>query len=68
MVAAVILFIVLGMAALVGAVTLIRQGDRVILEIEALMLVLIAAVFLVGAGIVEAIVLATERLSRRRDT
>jgi hypothetical protein len=64
----VILFVVLGMAALVGAVTLIRQGDRVTLEIEALMLVLIAAVFLVGAGIVDAIVLATERLSCRSDT
>jgi hypothetical protein len=46
---------------------LLREGHSALHELEALVFVLIAAVFLVGAGIVEAIFLATERLSRRRD-
>lgn len=69
---AVIMFLVFGGLALVGAVLLFDGAKSGLHGIEALllliaifMLLLIAVVFLVGAAVVEAIFRAVARLERR---
>jgi hypothetical protein len=65
----VLIFIFFGVAALVGASLILRDSPGAVQgvqEIQAILFLLIAAVLLVGAGIIEALFLATERLWRRR--
>jgi hypothetical protein len=62
---AVLTFILLSGLALVGPGILFYGAKSAVHEIEALMLVLIAAVLFVGAAVVEAIFRAVDRLDRR---
>jgi hypothetical protein len=61
---AVIMFILFSLAAFGSGAILFAAARSAVHEIEALILVLIGALFLVAAGIIEAIFLATRQLVR----